>query len=39
VWLLSWAIRHTTALGAGIAIVLIVVISLAVGLSSGPSHR
>ncbi len=36
---MSWAIRHTTALGAGIAIVLIVVISLAVGLSSGSSHR
>ena len=35
----SWGMRHATALGAGIAIVLIAVISLAVGLSSGPSHR
>jgi hypothetical protein len=36
---MSWAIRHATALGAGIAIVVIAVISLAVGLSSGPSQR
>ena len=35
----SWAFRHATALGAGIAIVLIAVVTLAVGLSSGPSQR
>lgn len=35
----SWAMRHATALGAGIAIVLIVIVVFAVGLSSGSSHR
>ena len=35
----SWSMRHATALGAGIAIVLIAVVLFGVGLSSGPSHR
>jgi hypothetical protein len=35
----TWSMRHATALGAGIAIVLIAVVLFAVGLSSGPSHR
>lgn len=36
---LSWAARHATALGAGIAIAIIAVIVLFVGFGSGPSHR
>ncbi len=36
---MSWAIRHATALGAGIAIALIAVVLLAVGLSSAPTQR
>ena len=36
---MSWAARHATALGAGMAIVLGAVILLAIVLSSGPSHR
>jgi len=36
---MSWAIRHATALGAGIAIVLIAGLLLVVGLNSGPTQR
>jgi hypothetical protein len=35
----SWAARHATALGAGMAIVGGAVILLILELSSGPSHR
>jgi hypothetical protein len=36
---MSWAFRHATALGGGIAIVGGAVILLAIELSSGPSQR
>jgi hypothetical protein len=36
---MSWAFRHATALGGGIAIVVGAVILLAIELSSGPSQR
>jgi hypothetical protein len=35
----SWSLRHGQVLGAGLVVVLIALVLLAVELSSGPSHR